>query len=96
MLDEFSQIIEFKELFPNDYKKIENDLKNGIENHKNKLLRIREEDARFEAQLRANRENEARILEQQKAEQLKSTLLDDRKMRIDADREHLRSIVGNV
>lgn len=39
MLDEFSQIIEFKELFPNDYKEIEQSLKDRIQDHKNQLIR---------------------------------------------------------
>lgn len=94
MLDEFSQVIEFKELFPNDYKKIENDLKNGIENHKNKLIRIKEEDARIEAELRVHRERQAKFEQQQRAEKLKNTLMDERKRQIQADREHLGVKLG--
>ncbi len=94
MLDEFSQIIEFKELFPNDYKEIEQSLKNRIQDHKNQLIRKREEDARFEAQLRAHREQLAKEQERQQAIEFRKTLESDRKMQIEADRAHLRSKVG--
>ena len=94
MLDEFSQIIEFKELFPNDYKEIEQSLKGRIEDHKNQLIRKREEDARFEAQLRAHREQLAKEQERQQAIEFRKTLESDRKMQIEADRAHLRSKVG--
>lgn len=94
MLDEFSQIIEFKELFPNDYKEIEQSLKDRIQDHKNQLIRKREEDARFEAQLRAHREQLAKEQERQQAIEFRKTLESDRKMQIEADRAHLRSKVG--
>lgn len=94
MLDEFSQVIEFKELFPNDYKEIEQSLKDRIQDHKNQLIRKREEDARFEAQLRAHREQLAKEQERQQAIEFRKTLESDRKMQIEADRAHLRSKVG--
>ena len=94
MLDEFSQIIEFKELFPNDYKEIEQSLKDRIQDHKNQLIRKREEDARFEAQLRAHREQLTKEQERQQAIEFRKTLESDRKMQIEADRAHLRSKVG--
>jgi hypothetical protein len=94
MLDEFSQIIEFKELFPNDYKEIEQSLKDRIQDHKNQLIRKREEDERFEAQLRAHREQLAKEQERQQAIEFRKTLESDRKMQIEADRAHLRSKVG--
>lgn len=94
MLDEFSQIIEFKELFPNDYKEIEQSLKDRIQDHKNQLIRKREEDARFEAQLRAHREQLAKEQARQQAIEFRKTLESDRKMQIEADRAHLRSKVG--
>lgn len=94
MLDEFSQIIEFKELFPNDYKEIEQSLKDRIQDHKNQLVRKREEDARFEAQLRAHREQLVKEQERQQAIEFRKTLESDRKMQIEADRAHLRSKVG--
>ncbi len=94
MLDEFSQIIEFKELFPNDYKEIEQSLKDRIQDHKNQLIRKREEDARFEAQLRAQREQLAKEQERQQAIEFRKTLESDRKMQIEADRAHLRDKVG--
>lgn len=94
MLDEFSQIIEFKELFPNDYKEIEQSLKDRIQDHKNQLIRKREEDARFEAQLRAHREQLAKEQERQQAIEFRKTLESDRRMQIEADRAHLRSKVG--
>lgn len=94
MLDEFSQIIEFKELFPNDYKEIEQSLKDRIQDHKNQLIRKREEDARFEAQLRAHREQLAKEQERQQAIEFRKTLESDRKMQIEADRAHLRYKVG--
>lgn len=94
MLDEFSQIIDFKELFPNDYKEIEQSLKDRIQDHKNQLIRKREEDARFEAQLRAHREQLAKEQERQQAIEFRKTLESDRKMQIEADRAHLRSKVG--
>jgi len=94
MLDEFSQVIEFKELFPNDYKEIEQSLKDRIQDHKNQLIRKREEDARIEAELRVHRERQAKFEQQQRAEKLKNTLMDERKRQIEADRAHLRSKVG--
>ncbi|EHU1749936.1 plasmid recombination protein [Acinetobacter baumannii] len=94
MLDEFSQIIEFKELFPNDYKEIEQSLKDRIQDHKNQLIRKREEDARFEAQLRAHRQQLAKEQERQQAIEFRNTLESDRKMQIEADRAYLRSKVG--
>lgn len=94
MLDEFSQIIEFKQLFPNDYKEIEQSLKDRIQDHKNQLIRKREEDARFEAQLRAHRQQLAKEQERQQAIEFRNTLESDRKMQIEADRAHLRSKVG--
>lgn len=94
LINEFSQVAEFKKLFPDDYKEVEGKLTNKIEKHKNQLLRIKEEDARMEAQLRAHREHQARVFEQQRAEKLKNTLMDERKTQIQADREHLRSKVG--
>ena len=94
MLDEFSQVIEFKKLFPNDYKEIEQSLKDRIQDHKNQLIRKREEDARFEAQLRAHREQLAKEQERQQAIEFRKTLESDRKMQIEADRAHLRSKVG--
>ena len=94
MLDEFSQVSEFKQLFPNDYKDIEQSLKDRINDHKNQLVRRREEDARIEAELRAHRERQARFAEQQRVEKLKNTLMDDRKTQIQADREHLTSKLG--
>lgn len=94
MLDEFSQIIEFKELFPNDYKEIEQSLKDRIQDHKNQLIRKREEDARFEAQLRVHREQLAKEQARQQAIEFRKTLESDRKMQIEADRAHLRSKVG--
>ncbi|WP_336035812.1 MobV family relaxase [Acinetobacter bereziniae] len=94
MLDEFSQIIEFKELFPNDYKEIEQSLKDRIQDHKNQLIRKREEDARFEAQLRAHREQLAKEQERQQAIEFRKTLENDRRTQIEADRAHLRNKVG--
>jgi hypothetical protein len=96
MLDEFSQVIEFKELFPNDYKEIEQSLKDRIQDHKNQLIRKREEDARFEEQLRAHREQLAKEQERQQAIEFRKVLENDRRTQIEADREHLRSKVGNV
>lgn len=94
MLDEFSQVIEFKELFPNDYKEIEQSLKDRIQDHKNQLIRKREEDARFEEQLRAHREQLAKEQERQQAIEFRKVLENDRRTQIEADREHLRSKVG--
>lgn len=94
MLDEFSQIIEFKDLFPNDYKEIEQSLKDRIQDHKNQLIRKREEDARFEAQLRAHREQLAKEQERQQAIEFRKTLENDRRTQIEADRAHLRNKVG--
>jgi len=94
MLDEFSQIIEFKELFSNDYKEIEQSLKDRIQDHKNQLIRKREEDARFEAQLRAHREQLAKEQERQQAIEFRKTLENDRRTQIEADRAHLRNKVG--
>ncbi|EHU1908951.1 plasmid recombination protein [Acinetobacter baumannii] len=94
MLNEFSQVIEFKELFPNYYKEIEQSLKDRIQDHKNQLIRKREENARFEAQLRAHREQLAKEQERQQAIEFRKTLESDRKMQIEADRAHLRSKVG--
>ena len=94
MLDEFSQIIEFKELFPNDYKEIEQSLKDRIQDHKNQLIRKREEDARFEAQLRAHREQLAKEQERQQAIEFRKVLENDRRTQIEADRAHLWDKVG--
>lgn len=94
MLDEFSQVIEFKELFPNDYKEIEQSLKDRIQDHKNQLIRKREEDARIEAELRVHRERQAKFEQQQRAEKLKNTLMDERKRQIQADKEHLGVKLG--
>ncbi|MDC4491398.1 plasmid recombination protein [Acinetobacter baumannii] len=94
MLDEFSQIIEFKDLFPNDYKEIEQSLKDRIQDHKNQLIRKRDEDARFEAQLRAHREQLAKEQERQQAIEFRKTLENDRRTQIEADRAHLRNKVG--
>lgn len=54
----------------------------------------REEDARIEAELRVHRERQAKFEQQQRAEKLKNTLMDERKRQIEADRAHLRSKVG--
>lgn len=94
MLDEFSQIIEFKQLFPNDYKEIEQSLKDRIQDHKNQLIRKREEDARFEAQLRAHREQLAKEQERQQAIEFRKVLENDRRTQIEADRAHLWDKVG--
>ena len=94
MLDEFSQVIEFKKLFPNDYKEIEQSLKDRIQDHKNQLIRKREEDARFEAQLRAHREQLAKEQERQQAIEFRKVLENDRRTQIDADRAHLWDKVG--
>ena len=94
MLDEFSQVIEFKKLFPNDYKEIEQSLKDRIQDHKNQLIRKREEDARFEAQLRAHREQLAKEQERQQAIEFRKVLENDRRTQIEADRAHLWDKVG--
>ena len=94
MLDEFSQVIEFKKLFPNDYKEIEQSLKDRIQDHKNQLIRKREEDERFEAQLRAHREQLAKEQERQQAIEFRNVLENDRRTQIEADRAHLWDKVG--
>ncbi len=94
MLDEFSQIIEFKELFPNDYKEIEQSLKDRIQDHKNQLIRKREEDARFEAQLRVHREQLVKEQERQQAIEFRKVLENDRRTQIEDDRAHLWDKVG--
>lgn len=94
LINEYSQVAEFKKLFPDDYREVEGKLTNKIERHKNQLLRIKEEDARMEAQLRAHQREQARYEEQQRAEKLKNTLMDERKTQIQADREHLKAKLG--
>lgn len=94
LLNEFSQIIEFKQLFPDNYKEMEEGLRCKINNHKNELVRHQEEDARLEAQFRANCERHERGLEQERARELQNTLQNDRKAQIEADRATLTSKVG--